>query len=97
VASRFWPGSISNGGTPADPTDDFYGANLYKATSSFNDAAFEAEPTNSNDNPMMDPFSGGTISHSRWTVFFGKRTTGHVRKPGSDKRESPQPTGRHGP
>lgn len=39
VAFRFWPGSSSDGGTPPDPSDDFYGANLYKSASAFNYAA----------------------------------------------------------
>jgi len=39
VAFRFWPGSSSDGNTPQDPTDDFYGANLYQAASTFNYAA----------------------------------------------------------
>ena len=33
--------------------------------------AFEASQTNSNTNPMLDPFAGSTIKHSQWTVSFG--------------------------
>jgi len=33
--------------------------------------AFENSQTNSNTNPMLDPFAGSTITHEQWTVAFG--------------------------